>query len=160
MLPSISSLLEIADPIRELDLPDVLEFITLNCSIKSDDKVQLLQRPHGFKKGHFTPCDDDKLIELVKTYGTDWRIISAFIGNHTPRQCRDRWNNYLDPSISLKPWTLEEEELLLIKYRENGPQWQKISSFFKGRSYNAVRNKYNNLSRKLQKMQNHNVKWY
>jgi hypothetical protein len=58
------------------------------------------------------------------------------------RQCRERWKNYINPSLRSDPWTLEEDQLVVQKYAEFGPKWNKISKFFSNRSDNAVRNRW------------------
>jgi hypothetical protein len=62
--------------------------------------------------------------------------------NRTPRQCRNRWFNYLDPKISHSPWTLEEDQLLLESFQQYGNKWSKISSHFQNRNQVSVRNRF------------------
>lgn len=101
------------------------------------------------RRAHFNDVEDKMLRYYVSVYGTNWMAIAKFIPNRTARQCRDRWNNYLNPSISQEPWTVEEEKILLEKYKEYGPQWKIIAGYFKNRSYNCVRNKYCAIQRQI-----------
>ena len=94
-------------------------------------------------KCKFTPEEDQKLRELVQAHGTSsWKLISNLMGTRNLRQCRERWKNYLDPVLRNDPWTLEEDQLLVQKYSEFGPRWNKISRFFVNRSDNNIRNRW------------------
>lgn len=64
---------------------------------------------------------------------------------HSPRQCRERWQNTLNPNVHgiQKAWTQEEDRLLFQKYQEFGPHWKEIKKFFKDRSKNDLKNRFN-----------------
>ena len=94
-------------------------------------------------KNKFTPEEDERLRQLVSVYGTNsWSTIASLMGNRNHRQCRERWKNYVDPSLKNEPWTYEEDHLLVEKYAELGPKWNKISKFFSSRSDNSIRNRW------------------
>ncbi|EAY01795.1 Myb-like DNA-binding domain containing protein [Trichomonas vaginalis G3] len=94
-------------------------------------------------KCKFTREDDLKLISLVMSRPErDWVWISQQMANRNPRQCRERWYNYLDPSLQKGGWTPEEDQLLIEKKKEMGPHWNAIARFFAGRSGNSVRNRW------------------
>ena len=100
----------------------------------------------------FTEYEDNCLRCLVQQYGTkDWVIISKIIGNKTPRECKDRWEGYLNPKINNRSWTLEEDMLLAQKFGELGPKWKRIACFFNGRSDCSVRNRWNYLLKTIKK---------
>jgi hypothetical protein len=82
------------------------------------------------------------LTAAVHALGTsNWPAIAAKISGRTPRQCRERWNNYANPGLNKESWTDADDAQLLEKYLQLGPQWHKITSFFPGRAKNAVRNR-------------------
>ena len=102
-----------------------------------------LSKTQKQSKSKFTREDDLKLIQLVMSRNDrDWVWISQQMPNRNPRQCRERWYNYLDPSLHKGGWTPEEDQLLLEKKKEMGPHWNAIARFFKGRSGNSVRNRW------------------
>jgi hypothetical protein len=90
----------------------------------------------------FTADDDRELKALVGTAKIiDWFDVAALMSRpFTHRQCRERWNHYLNPTICLDSWTVEEEALLLGEFRRLGNKWMALSRLFKGRSAGSVRN--------------------
>lgn len=95
------------------------------------------------KKQKFTPEDDKKLLALVEKYGLfDWESIANEMDNRTQRQCRDRWNYYLNPDVRNNNWSEKEEKLLLKKYAKYGPKWSLISKFFDNRTDINIKNHY------------------
>lgn len=110
-------------------------------------------RPSYFTpKIKFTPYEDILLKNACMLYGVNnWRLISMHVPGRNPRQCRERWNNYVNPEMLSIPWTPAEDALLLSKYNEIGSQWKLISSFFKGKSTNNIKNRFAKLMRKANK---------
>jgi hypothetical protein len=100
------------------------------------------------KRCAFTTDEDDRLRELVEKYGThDWARVATKIRKRDARQCRERWVNYLAPSVINGPWTIEEEELLAEKVAEFGRRWQRVAGFFEGRTDINVKNHWNHLQK-------------
>ena len=66
------------------------------------------------RKHHsFSPEEDSLLKHYIEQFGKkNWHIISMCMGNRTPRECKDRWNSFLNPNISSRPWTYEEDMIL------------------------------------------------
>lgn len=101
-------------------------------------------------KVKFSRSEDDKLVSLIERLGTrDWETIAIEMKNRTPRQCRDRWYNYLNPNITNQPWSEEEDKLLEKMHNKYGSRWTKIARYFKNRSANGVRNRFRLKARKL-----------
>ena len=105
-------------------------------------------RPHP--KVKFTKEEDEKLRSIVAKYGeSDWDMIADMMPGRNQRQCRERWLNYLSPSVNKEPWTREEDQLLIDKHNELGSRWVKIARFFTGRSDTAIKNRWMVLQRKI-----------
>jgi hypothetical protein len=107
-------------------------------------------RPIGATlKIRFTKEEDEQLQRLIEQHGTsDWNLISSLHGTRNRRQCRERYANYLAPSLRDDPWSPEEDALLLSKYAELGSQWNRIGFVFHNRSCNALRNRWQLLNRR------------
>jgi hypothetical protein len=104
------------------------------------------------RKNKFTAGEDARLLEVVShSVCRDWLDVAVQMEGRSPRQCRERWNNYVNPSIVTTPWTDIEERLLESKFAEFGPRWQIISGLLPGRSKNHVRNHWMTKQRRLNK---------
>ena len=102
----------------------------------------------------FTPEEDDRLRWLVQQHGTNsWNLIAKLMGNRNARQCRERWKNYVNPELRNEPWNQEEDRLLVEKYGEFGPRWNKIAKFFVNRSDNSLRNRWQLMLRQYERQQ-------
>jgi hypothetical protein len=102
-----------------------------------------VQQPHPLRR-KFTADEDMRLKALVGRYGRNlWDEIAKLMEDRTPRQCRDRYNNYLLESISVMPWTPEEDAIIAERFRIVGPKWADIAKFLRGRNGNHVKNRWN-----------------
>ena len=100
----------------------------------------------------FTKEEDEKLIELVgdKKF-PNWNEVAQQMPGKSTRQCRERYNNYLAPGIVQKPWTKEEDELVISLVKKHGSNWALIAQHFAGRrTNNHIKNRwYNHLRNKV-----------
>lgn len=123
-----------------------------DCSIKTIDSSEKIEASlYANKPKHkFTVDEDQKLKQLIDMFGPrKWNQIAMSLPGRTGRQCRDRYQNYLSPSLINGPWSIEEDQLLKQKVLEIGQHWNKIAKFFNGRSSNNVKNRwYTYLSKK------------
>lgn len=103
----------------------------------------------------FTEKDDARLKKLVKIYGTNnWNELAKHFESRNARQCRDRWEKYLSPSVRFSPFTLEEDKLLLKLHEELGAKWVQISKYIKGRSDVSLKARYRYLARRNISLEN------
>ncbi|PIN17602.1 hypothetical protein CDL12_09737 [Handroanthus impetiginosus] len=102
-------------------------------------------------KGPWTPEEDEILQKLVQQHGErNWAWISRSIPGRSRKSCRMRWCNQLSPVVDHRPFTAEEDEIILNKQAEVGNKWVTIAKLLNGRSENAVKNRWNsNLKRKF-----------
>lgn len=103
----------------------------------------------------FTENTDNRLRELVGKFGTEaWEIISRHMYNKSPKQCKDRWTNYLDPAIKRDPWEADEDQRLTALVDDIGPRWKDIATHFGTRTPSDVRFRYLKLMRNMKKFPN------
>ena len=101
----------------------------------------------------FTPKEDEILQNCVEKVGTgDWDTIAKQIPGRTARQCRERWTTYLSPAVNRTPWTPEEDGLLFDLLKAHGKKWGVIVGFFKNRTQNNVKNRWNTVVRKARSL--------
>jgi hypothetical protein len=94
--------------------------------------------------GSWTRLEDETIVKFVAQYGTkSWARLSELLPGRVGKQCRDRWVNALDPSLSREPWTAEEDKLLVELHGKFGNCWAKIGEVMQTRSDNSIKNRWN-----------------
>lgn len=121
----------------------------MNCA---NDYGQLLMPQKTHSKSKFTATEDQQILELVSKHGDqNWALIASKIKGRSTRQCRERYMNYLCPSVNNTPWTPQEDELLMEKRKELGSHWKAIADFFPNRTDINVKNRWLKLDRHRKK---------
>ncbi len=82
----------------------------------------------NIRGGVWTNVEDEILKVAVMKYGQNqWARISSLLVRKTPKQCKARWCEWLDPSIKKVAWTVEEDEKLLHLAKLMPTQWRTIA---------------------------------
>lgn len=80
------------------------------------------------KGGVWKNTEDEILKVAVMKYGKNqWARISSLLTRKTPKQCKARWYEWLDPSIRKVEWSKEEDEKLLHLAKLMPTQWRTIA---------------------------------
>ncbi|KFH47766.1 Pre-mRNA-splicing factor cef-like protein [Hapsidospora chrysogenum ATCC 11550] len=97
------------------------------------------------KGGVWTNIEDEILKASVSKYGLNqWARVSSLLARKTPKQCKARWNEWLDPSIKKIEWSKEEDERLLHLAKIMPTQWRTIAPIV-GRTANQCLERYQKL---------------
>lgn len=97
------------------------------------------------KGGVWTNIEDEILKASVSKYGLQqWARVSSLLARKTPKQCKARWTEWLDPSIRKIEWSKEEDEKLLHLAKLMPTQWKTIAPIV-GRTATQCLERYSKL---------------
>lgn len=99
------------------------------------------------RRGRWTPEEDQILMESYNKYGLLWQKIARNIEGRTEHQCSKRYLEILDPALQnrLRPWTEEEDHVLVKMVLQHGTKWKTIASQLELRPPLTCRNRWRNL---------------
>jgi Myb-like DNA-binding protein FlbD len=105
------------------------------------------------KRQKWLELEDKKLEILIKdNVERDWdkvaKDLEAFKIYKNGKQCRQRWDHHLNPDLSKKKWSLEDNKKLFDLHQKFGNKWKVISEYFPGRTDNIIKNQFFSLVRK------------
>ena len=119
-----------------------------DCSSNSGSNLLDMMDYKGSKKQAWTKHEDMNLLKIVEKYGAiNWDILAKNLPNRTGKQCRERYQNILDPKLRKGNWTPEEDSRILALHEMLGNQWAKISRALVGRTDNSVKNRWHALTK-------------
>lgn len=103
----------------------------------------------------WTSDEDNNLRDIVRRSrkSRTWTHIAFELGSgRTAKQCQQRWEDHLNPSIKKGTWSEEEDRLIIAHHESFGTSWAKYTKILPGRSANAIKNRWNNsMKRKIEK---------
>lgn len=65
------------------------------------------------------------------------------------KQCREHWNNHINPLLNKDKWTNEEDCIIIENFKVFGKKWAKIAGLLQNRTENQVKNRWKSLQSKL-----------
>ncbi|XP_004511228.1 transcription factor MYB88-like isoform X2 [Cicer arietinum] len=98
---------------------------------------------------NWTQEEDGILKDQIGIHGTEkWMIIASKLKGKTTRQCRRRWFSYLNADVKKGVWSPDEDKVLCETQKMLGNRWTEIAKVIRGRTDNAVKNRFSALCRK------------
>lgn len=104
---------------------------------------------------------EDEIIIKCRTAGMAWPDIAGKLPGRLSDQVRDRFNNFVDPSLKKSPLTEDERKIVFDAQKKHGNKWSYIASLLPGRSESQIKNFWHNSKmaqrralRRLAKQQN------
>lgn len=82
------------------------------------------------------------MVKGLKKWTKICKTIKSQLGieGRTGKQCRERWQNHLDPNVKKEDFSTEEENKIFELQEQLGNKWSEIANFIEGRTENAVKN--------------------
>ncbi|XP_051230863.1 transcription factor MYB44-like [Lolium perenne] len=93
----------------------------------------------------WTQEEDTVLREQVRLHGgpSKWNTICQALPGRNGPACRQRWFRFLSPTIDVdKPFTAEEDQIIVTNHARYGNYWTTIAHFLPGRSDLAIHNRW------------------
>lgn len=105
------------------------------------------------RPGVWSNPEDEELKKLIAQKPGQWGEIAATLNLsmhngiklRSGKQCKERWNNHLNPAINRGPWTKAEDIHLLEKYKRYGNKWSQIAKKIEGRTESNIKNRIKSL---------------
>ena len=100
--------------------------------------------------GVWTDEEDKAVIAWVEKHGpTKWSLAGPEINMRSGKQIRERWLNVLQPGLTKRQWTAEEDRIIFEEHDTHGPAWTYIATKLPGRNENTVKNRFHSSLRKI-----------
>lgn len=117
-----------------------------------------LAKPY-LKKVPWDKREDSKILKLMQTeLCGKWTEITLYLFQkgyskvlRTAKQVRERWVNYIDPTIRREDWSQEEDIELMDLVHRFGKRWSELGKYLK-RSENSIKNRFFSLNLLKKKM--------
>ena len=92
------------------------------------------------RRGPWTPDEDEQLKRAAAVFGHAWIEVATFVEGRNNEQCRDRFQEYLNPTVARGKWTPTEDAALLSAVERVGEgKWKEVSRVLDiGRTDNMV----------------------
>ena len=122
------------------------------------NKIREINTNGTFRPGKWSLAEDELLVSLINRFANKWSKIASILNTEihgranirNSKNCKERWNNYLNPNINRGHWTALEDVLLLEGYLKFGNKWTSITKTIPNRIESSVKNRIKSLINKIQ----------
>ena len=144
-LSTLSPFSEKSEPLIEISLLSDYSRTIFKAKNEKHKKIKKIE----LKKGQWSSEEDKLLNQWVKLNGPkNWEACGRFIHGRKGKQCREHWNNCLNPELKKGFWSPEEDFLIMFFYEKCKGSWKKITPLFNGRIENSIKNRFYSQLRK------------
>ena len=121
------------------------------------NKINEINKSGTLRPGIWSQAEDEMLSNILKKGVEKWGQIANLLNKEihkglkirTGKQCKERWNNYLNPAVNRGAWTVEEDVRILENYKNHGNKWSVISKAIANRTESSVKNRIKSLLNKI-----------
>jgi len=123
-------------------------------------RVPLVRTRSCHQRVGWSAREDGLVLDGVRQHGKRWRVIAAALPGRTQAAVRNRWSRLPKNGATEEPnnlpmpeedersqWSSGEDAIILSSVPAHGHKWRWIASKLRGRSEQAVRNRYCRLMR-------------
>lgn len=140
--------------LQHLDLSDFAHISRGLCRSprKCMNKIMEIQVSGSLRSGVWNGQEDRLLKELLGQR-KKWGNIASAINTEfhkglkvrTGKQCKERWNNHINPMIERGVWSEKEDLQLLESYQRLGNKWSTIAKELSNRTDSSIKNRVKSL---------------
>ena len=140
--------------LQHLDLCDFTHISQRLCRSprKCMNKIMEIQVSGSLRSGVWNAQEDRMLKELLGQR-KKWGNIASAINEEfhkglkvrTGKQCKERWNNHINPMIERGVWSEKEDLQLLESYQRLGNKWSTIAKELSNRTDSSIKNRVKSL---------------
>ena len=114
-LSTLSPFSEKSEPLIEISLLSDYSRTIIKAKNEKHKKIKKIE----LKKGQWSSQEDKLLNQWVKLNGPkNWEACGRFIHGRKGKQCREHWNNCLNPELKKGFWSPEEDFLIMFFYEK------------------------------------------
>lgn len=140
---------------------DVIDFQSIAEGLPQNPAQCFAKMREVFANGTLQPGvwsveEDSQLRQIVEKGVLKWSQVAKQLNSvrhngrkiRSGKQCKERWNNHLNPEIRHGQWTAAEDLELLQAYQKAGKQWSLIARQIQNRTESSVKNRIKSLINK------------